>query len=260
MTEDILSPDSITHGLATKFVGQRVLYYPSVSSTMDAARQAARQGAAAGTVVIAEQQAAGKGRMKRAWLTPPGNIALSIILYPGLAHLPYLVMLASLAVAHSVEAVTGLPTQIKWPNDVLIRGKKVCGILLESDVRGSTVGYAIIGIGINVNLRAADYPDISDTATSLTDESGRAVSRLAVVRRLLVEVERLYLTLSKPGPVYEEWRSRLVTLGRRVQVKSGETVLEGIAETVDSDGSLLLRHPEGGLSRIVAGDVTLRES
>lgn len=260
MAADELSLGSITSNLGTSFVGQRVLYYSRLGSTMDATRQEARHGAAEGTVVIADEQTSGKGRMKRTWLTPAGNIALSVILYPRLASLSYLVMLASLAVARSIEAVTGLKTQIKWPNDVLINGKKVCGILVESDVRGGQVHYAIVGIGLNVNLKPGDFPGIQPTATSLSNESGRRISRLALVRHLLIELERLYLTLPEGKSIYEQWRDRLITIGQPVRVTSGEGIMEGTAEAVDPDGSLLLRHPDGHLTRIVAGDVTLRES
>jgi len=133
----------------------------------------------------------------------------------------------------------------------------VCGILIESDVQGNTVHYTIIGIGINVNLRLADFPEILPIATSLSDELGRDVSRLSVIRCLLVEIERSYLTLSAGGSIYQEWRDRLVTLGKKVRVKSGENMYEGIAESVTGDGSLLLRQRDGSLTRMVAGDVTL---
>ena len=257
MVEDSLSSALISHNLATRFIGQKVIYHPRLASTMEVARQAARQGAAEGTVVVADEQTAGKGRIKRLWLSPRGSLALSIILYPDMSYLPYLTMLASLAVAHSIEAITGLESQLKWPNDVLIDGKKVCGILIESDVRANMVAYAIIGIGINVNFRLSDFPEILSTATSLADELGKAVSRVDVIRHLLVEIERLYSALPDGEPVYREWRDRLVTLGRKVQVKSGEAMLEGIAESVARDGSLLLRHDNGSSTKIVAGDVSL---
>jgi len=256
---DSLSAVAITKGLETRFVGQRVLYYPSLTSTMEVAKQEARQGTAEGTVIIAGEQTAGRGRLKRAWLTPTGNIAISIILYPSLSYLPSLIMLASLAVVHSIEAVTGLKSQVKWPNDVLLNGKKVCGILIESDVQGNRVNYTIIGIGIDVNLRLADFPEIQPIATSLSDELGREISRLRVVRHLLSEVERLYLALSTGVSIYEEWRDSLVTLGKKVRVTAGETISEGVAESVAGDGSLLLRGLDGSLTRIVAGDVTLRD-
>ncbi len=257
--ENSLSPAAITSNLETHFVGQRVIYYPSVVSTMVVAKQEAQQGAVEGTVVIADEQTAGRGRLRRVWLSPKGNIALSVILYPSVAYLPSLVMLASLAVIHSIEAVTGLKSQVKWPNDVLINGKKVCGVLVESVVRGDIVDYAIIGIGVNVNLRPYDFSEIQTTATSLSDELGRDVSHLNVIRCLLIELERLYLALPAGDSIYQEWRNSLVTLGRRVQVKSGKTIYKGVAESVARDGSLLLRHPDGSLSKIVAGDVTLRD-
>ena len=259
MVGDSLSAASITSELETRFVGQRVIYYPSLTSTMGVARREAQQGAAEGTVIIADEQTAGRGRLGRVWLSPRGSIALSIILYPSLSHLPSLIMLASLAVVHSIEAVTGLKSQTKWPNDVLVNGRKVCGILIESDVQGNAVNYAIIGIGINANLRLADFPEILPIATSLSDEMGRDVSRLSIIRCLLVETERVYLALSAGGSIYEEWRDSLVTLGRRVRVKTGEAIYEGVAESVARDGSLLLRGPDGSLTRIVAGDVTLRD-
>jgi BirA family biotin operon repressor/biotin-[acetyl-CoA-carboxylase] ligase len=258
MMENNLSAASITRDLGTRFVGQSVIYYPSLTSTMEAARQEARQGAVEGTVIVADEQTAGRGRLKRAWVSPGGNIALSIILYPSLAYLPSLIMLASLAVVRSIDAVTGLKSQVKWPNDVLINGRKVCGILIESDVQGNTVNYITMGIGVNINLRLADFPEILPIATSLSDELGRGVLRLSVIRCLLVEIERLYLDLSAGGSVYEEWRDSLVTLGKRVRATTGETIYEGVAESVDRDGSLWLRGLDGSLTRIVAGDVTLR--
>jgi len=259
MVDNSLSSASITNNLETCFIGQRVIYYPSLTSTMDVAKREAQQGAAEGTIIIADEQTAGKGRMKRLWLSPRGSIALSVILYPDVAYLPSLVMLASLATVHSIEAVTGLEAQVKWPNDVLIRGKKVCGILVESELRRDIVNYAIVGIGVNVNLRLADFPEILPIATSLSDELGREVSRLELIRRLLVEIERLYLALPAGGSIYEEWRDKLVTLGRMVSVNWGITSYEGIAESVASDGSLLLRHSDGSLTKIMAGDITLRD-
>ena len=265
MDDDNLSARAITECLKTRFIGQHVRYYPSLTSTMGVARRAARQGAAEGTVILSDEQTAGKGRLKRAWLTPRGNIALSVILHPALTSLPSLIMLTSLAVVRSIESVTGLKPQIKWPNDILIKEKKVSGILIENEVLGSQV-TTIIGIGIDVNLRLADYPEIQSIATSLSGELGREVSHLKVIRCLLVEMENLYLDLSAGGSpsaslrtgLYEEWRDNLVTLGKQVRAASEDTVYEGVAESVDRDGSLLLRRPDGSLTRIVAGDVTLR--
>jgi len=210
-------------------------------------------------VVIAERQTAGRGRLKRTWFAPEGNIAFSVVLYPRLTDLPSLIMLASLAVTHSIEAVTGVRCQIKWPNDVLINGRKVCGILIETDVRKEEVNYAIIGIGINVNLSPSDFLEIESTATSLSKEIGKKVPQLTLVRTLLLELDRLYSALRARKSLYEEWRDNLVTLGRHVRATSNEGIQEGIAESVDPGGSLWLRTHDGRLVRIVAGDVTLRE-
>jgi len=166
-------------------------------------------------------------------------------------------MLASLAAVRAVKSVTGLEAGISWPNDVLINGKKVCGILVESDVRGGEVAYAVVGVGMNVNLHTAEYPDISETATSLRDETGGALPLADVIRQLLVDMEGLYVTLQAGGSVYEEWRDRLITLGRQVTATSGKTSQQGIAESVDRDGALRLRLADGGLARVIAADVTL---
>ena len=256
---DALSPAAITDNLGTRFVGQRVICYPKLTSTNDVAKREAQQGAIEGTVVVADEQTAGRGRIKRLWLSPRGSLALSVVLYPSLSCLPSLIMVASLAVVHCIEKITGLKAQIKWPNDVLINDKKICGILIESEVRGRQVDLAVIGIGINVNLNPSDFPEISPTATSLSHELGRDVSRLDILRCLLAETERLYLALPGGDSVYQQWRDNLVTLGKKVRVRSGETTYNGVAESVARDGSLLLRQPDGSLTKIVAGDVTLRD-
>ena len=253
-----MNPTSITKGLITRFTGQNILYYPTLTSTNDIARQQALQKVPEGTAVIADQQTTGRGRLKRVWVSPKGNIAVTIVLYPARKNLHYLTMLASLAVLHSIEKTTGLKCQLKWPNDVLIKNKKVCGILLESQADAESVTFAVIGIGINVNMKLADYPEISSIATSLTDELGKEVSRLDLIRNLFIEMERLYLRLQAGESPLSEWRDNLITLGKNVHVRSGEDVFEGIAEAVADDGSLMLRCPDGSLMKFMAGDVTLR--
>jgi BirA family biotin operon repressor/biotin-[acetyl-CoA-carboxylase] ligase len=257
--KETLSPEAITRNLGNRLIGRRVIFYPSVTSTNELAKEEARWGADEGTVVIAGEQTGGKGRLRRSWLSPGGSIALSLVLYPEVAELPSLIMAASLAVARSIAAVTGLEPRLKWPNDVLVGERKVSGILVESQVRGSRVDYAVIGIGINVNFKVADFPEIAPAATSLADELGEKVSLPALIRRLLVEFEGRYLALKAGGgSLYEEWRGSLSTLGQEVRVESGGDVQVGIAQSVDRDGSLLLRNPDGSLSRVVAGEVRLR--
>jgi len=253
-----LSPENLILNLNTCFVGRHIIYYPSLPSTMEVAREAGWQGAVDGTVVIVEEQTAGRGRRQRSWISPQGGIALSIILRPSVQHLPQMIMLASLAVTNAIESVTGLQTGIKWPNDVLIRGKKVCGILIENHMRGSNLEFTVVGIGINVNIDPAVYPEIADIATSLSAELGHPVSRDEILQKLMVAVEKLYLDIKAGQSLHQRWRERMVILGRGVQIIEEGKVEQGVAEDVDVDGSLLLRRSDGSLTRIIAGDVTLR--
>ncbi len=168
-------------------------------------------------------------------------------------------MIASLAAASAIESVTGLKTQIKWPNDILIGGKKAGGILIENEVKGDRVAYAVIGIGINMSLRPDEYKEIAITATSLEEEVGGKIACEDIIRSLLMEFERLYLKLPDTAPIVKAWRDRLVTLGQKVTAKWGEETVQGMAESVDESGSLVIRLADGTLTRVVAGDVTLRE-
>lgn len=248
---------SLQSQLNTKFVGRQLYYYPSLTSTMEAAKKMASEGANEGTVVITDKQTAGRGRLGRAWLSPRGSLALSIILKPSLNILPQLIMVASLAVIHATRKIAGLETQIKWPNDILIRDKKVCGILIESEVKDRRVNLAIIGIGINVNLNPSAFPEISNIATSLSHELGGEVSKTKLTGALLSELERLYLETQNGAPIYRQWREHMGTLGKWIQVKDGESVEQGKAETVAENGNLILRRADGSSIEIIVGDVTV---
>jgi BirA family transcriptional regulator, biotin operon repressor / biotin---[acetyl-CoA-carboxylase] ligase len=258
MPDETINQSEIAKGLNTRFIGQNVLYFPITTSTNDIARQQAMVKCPEGTAVIAEKQTSGRGRLRREWVTPQGNIAVSVVLYPARKDLHFLTMLASLAVLYSIEKTAGLRCQLKWPNDVLIGGKKVCGILLESQASAESVEYAIIGIGINVNMKLADYPEISAIATSLTDETGKEVSRVFLLQNLFVEMEKLYLRLRAGESILAEWRDNLATIGKHIRVRAGDDVFEGIAEAADEDGSLMLRCADGRLMKFTAGDVTLK--
>ena len=259
MEEETFSAESIYEALNTKLIGRTVLYSPAVPSTMDVAREAVKNGAADGTVIITDHQTAGRGRLGRGWVSPEGvNLTFSIILYPKLEHLARLTLVSCLAIARSIEDITFLETSIKWPNDVQIGGKKVSGVLVESDVAGDKVRSAIIGIAVNVNLDVAQIPEISETATSLKNEIGIPVPRLTMLAALLSEFEKVYKDMRKGEPVQAEWKRRLNTLGKQVTVRCGRNVHKGIAEDVDQDGNLLLRMLDGKLELISAGDVTLK--
>ena len=259
MEQEIFSAEAIYEALNTKLIGRTVLYSPAVPSTMDAARKAVKKGAADGTVVITDHQTAGRGRLGRGWVSPPGvNLTFSIILYPKLEHLPRLTLVSCLAIARSIEAFTFLETSIKWPNDVQIGGRKVSGVLVESDVAGDKVKYAIVGIAVNVNLDINLIPEIADFATSLKHELRVPVPRVAMLAALLAEFEKVYKDMRDGVPVELEWKRRLNTLGKKITVHCGSEVHRGIAEDVDKDGNLLLRLPNKKLEVISAGDVTLK--
>jgi BirA family biotin operon repressor/biotin-[acetyl-CoA-carboxylase] ligase len=243
--------------LNTRFVGRQLYYYHQLPTTMETARELAKKGAAEGTAVIAGTQTTGRGRLARTWLSPEGSLAMSVMLKPALKNLPQLVMIASLAVVRAIKQVTGLESHIKWPNDIMLKGKKVCGILIENEVKGGRVNFAVIGIGINVNFNPQDFPEIADIAISLSHEAGTEISFVELAGTLLDELERLYLEAQAGAAVYKEWQENMETLGKRIKVNTGKTVEQGQAETITENGNLVLRHDDGSLTEIVAGDVTV---
>ncbi len=255
MTEH-LDSERLTSLLRTEFVGRGVSYHASTKSTMELARKDAQAGAPEGAITIAEEQTAGRGRMARSWVSPPGvNLHFTIILRPAQDQLRYLAVIAPLAVCLAIEETTGLFPRIKWPNDVLIDSRKVCGILPESELSGDEVLFALVGIGINVNLDVAGYPEIREIATSLRAELGREVSREEVLAATLNHFEMLYEALRRGEVVSTGWKKRLDTLGRPVRVQGAGGILEGTAVDADSDGALILRRDDGSHVRVDAGEV-----
>jgi BirA family biotin operon repressor/biotin-[acetyl-CoA-carboxylase] ligase len=253
-----LSPGEIMTALGTQEIGSSIVYRSAVTSTMDVALEEIQNAAPHGTVVIAESQTHGKGRLEREWLSPPGGAYLSIILYPPKRLTASLTMIASLAVADCIEEITAIKPDIKWPNDVLVGGKKVCGILAKSGATPKGDCYAVLGIGINVNTDFSSQPDVAAIATSLSAATGNDVSRVAIIVSLLEHFEKRYEALVGGVLLWQEWKARLVTLGKFVSVRSGKEVFTGLAESVTPDGSLLLRMSDGTIKEIPAGDVTLR--
>jgi BirA family biotin operon repressor/biotin-[acetyl-CoA-carboxylase] ligase len=225
----------------------------------EAARQA-KAGAQEGTVVVAETQTAGRGRLGRSWVSRPGNLYLTIVLRPTLQTLPFLSCLAGVAVVRALGQTARLRPRLRWPNDVLLGGKKVAGILLESAVEGDAVRYALVGIGINVDLDTSNVAEIAGFATSLNAVAGNPVSREEVLRHLLQGMDSLYLQLAQGKTPLAEWKGLLDTLGRRVRVSWQDQVCWGQAEDVDELGNLQLRQDDGRLVTLAAGDVTLHGS
>ena len=245
--------------LTTRFVGRRLLYFTSTTSTMDVARSEAETGAPDGTVVLAEEQTQGRGRFDRAWVSPAGqNLYLTLIIRPSLDRLRSLSIVAPLAVALAVGDSTDLSPRIKWPNDVLINGRKLSGILVESEVIGQSAKYALVGVGVNVNFDIEQSPEIAGVATSLKRELGRETSREDLLAVFVNRFEQLYEDAPKGDAVLQQWRSRLDTLGREIRITFRDQVYEGLAEDVDRDGNLILAQADGTRRTIEAGEVTLR--
>jgi BirA family biotin operon repressor/biotin-[acetyl-CoA-carboxylase] ligase len=254
-----LDIDGLREALSGRVVGSRLFYHALLASTMDETRRLADEGVPEGAVVFAEEQTAGRGRFNRVWVSPPGlNLSFSVLFRPDKQKLPYINMAAALAVCDAASELTGLTTTIKWPNDVRIDGKKLSGILVETDVVGNEIDHAVVGIGVNVNLDAGQYPEIASIATSLMSASGRRFDRSVALRLVLEHLDRYYERVRSGGSLTTEWASKLDTLGKVVKVRWREQVLEGTAETVDDQGNLVLRKSDGTTVNVVAGEVTLQ--
>ncbi len=241
---------------------RKVAYLPTTGSTNDVAKDLAARGAAEGTVVVADQQTAGRGRLGRRWLAPPATCLLCSLLFRpvlSLAQANRLTMLSSLAAADAVREVAGLRVSLKWPNDLIVppTWKKLSGVLTETGMVGAQLDFVVVGIGVNVNVPPEALPDLDPNATSILAETGRVVDRLTLLTAFLAEVERRYEALRAGANPRQEWAGRLATLGRSVKATTSDGVFTGVAESVDEDGALLLRAPGGALRRLVAGDVTL---
>jgi BirA family transcriptional regulator, biotin operon repressor / biotin---[acetyl-CoA-carboxylase] ligase len=259
-------------------VGRNVVFFAVTDSTNSRAKELAHADAPDGTLVLADCQTSGRGRLNRQWLAPRGtSLLLSLILRPTLAptQAARVTMVCALAMADAIEAVASLPVRVKWPNDLLVNGCKVGGILTELGLNDDRVGFAIVGIGLNVNVdfgavTTAYAPDeapdtsqasvssLAGTATSLSRELGRDVSRLKLLQQFLINVETRYVALQRGHTPVQEWSRRLETLGHAVTVIDAMDTITGWAEDVDADGALLLRRPDGQLVVIRAGDVSLR--
>lgn len=266
---DELSEANVRQALTTGWIGQPYLYTAAVTSTNDQLKERATDPAyPAGTVLLADYQSAGRGRMQRRWEAPAGSSLLfSVLLRPDwpVQQAAWLTMLAGLAAAESIEAVAGLAARLKWPNDVVIehdaQWRKVCGLLLDAALSADgRVENAIVGTGLNVNIPAGALPDAPTPSTSLLVATGRPIPRLPLLVDLLQRLERHYEAAMDGHSPAGAWAERLVTLGRAVRVTaagSAETVT-GVAESIDEWGQLLVRDETGALHTISAGDVTLR--
>ena len=263
---DLLLPAAIQSGLNTKIVAaeNRMIHKISVESTNKLAKRLAYEGAADGTVVVAEEQTGGKGRLERKFFSPRGkSILFSIILRPKCLpkDAPKFTLMAAVAVANAMTRFN-LPAQIKWPNDIMFDGRKVVGILTELSAQIEKVNYIVVGIGINANIAHEDFPpDIKKIAASLSEINGSKISRIDFFRAVLEECDKLYDTINAEGfeKIFAQWRKYNITLEREVKVISADTgeSFYGVAKDIDDDGALIV-DTEKGLQTLYAGDVSIR--
>lgn len=263
---ETLSAATIRSGLGTRFVGQKVYYWPVIDSTNDELKRLADEGAPEGTLAIADQQVAGRGRMDRKWMAPAGSsLLMSLLFRPtflAATQAQQLTMVCSLAITDAIEQVTGLRPDLKWPNDLLLSGKKLAGVLTELGFAGDVLSWVIVGVGLNVNLDFTaqalhrGWPELAQRAISLSMAFGQPVSRLRLLRSYLAGVEARYDALRSGHSPHQEWAAGLATLGQEVTVNTPDGAYQGVAEGVDETGAILLRQPDGRVTRILAGDVT----
>lgn len=259
---DTLAAEEIGVQLDTTLIGTRLINLPLTASTNTEAFRLAEEGAGEGTVVTADEQNKGKGRLGRTWSSPPGaNLYCSVILRPRIKphEAPQLTFLSAVAVARAIEQTSGLKPEIKWPNDVLIGGKKVAGLLNEMSSETDGINFVILGIGVNLNMTAGQLPgDLRHPATSLFIETGTKVGRARFTALLLNELDRLYTGFLDHGfaQVRREWQERCNADGREVVVgNDGCDDIRGRFAGIDSDGALLVQCPDGTIERILSGDV-----
>ena len=261
---DSLLPDEILHRLRSARFGKSGLHhYREIGSTNDRARQLALHGCPEGTVVVADSQSAGRGRLGRTWESPPGTgLYFSLILRPDFPAKdgPRVTLLAGVAVCRAVNALVGLEARIKWPNDILVHGRKVAGILAEMEVNQDRIHHVVVGVGVNVNTHPSSFPAVlRERSSSLAVEARRTVSKTALLCSILIEMEDLWDVLLSSGfePIREAWRELNATLGHRVRAEGVGAGLVGKAVDLDPDGSLLVRSDDGTLHKVPFGEVSL---
>ncbi|MFO1486877.1 MAG: biotin--[acetyl-CoA-carboxylase] ligase [Verrucomicrobiota bacterium] len=263
---DALHADDLLARLGqTRVVGRDIRVFQETSSTNDIVEKLARDGVKEGVVVFAESQTKGRGRLGRKWISPTGKgLWFSVLLRPNLRpqEATQLTVISATALARAIRQKTGLKPEIKWPNDILIGGKKVAGILTEMSAELDRVKQIILGIGVDVNLPATEFPpDLRKIATSLRIEAGEPVSRPELAAAILRELDSDYgrVIAGDFAALADEWEEQCTTIGRAVTIHIGARQVRGVAESLGDDGALLVRTEHGTLEPIIGGDVTLEK-
>ncbi|MEW5937807.1 MAG: biotin--[acetyl-CoA-carboxylase] ligase [Candidatus Thermoplasmatota archaeon] len=244
------------HILQRRLIGTRILRYDVLGSTNAAAKALASEGAAEGTVIVAEVQSAGRGRLGRAWHSPKGGLWLSVILRPQIppSRAALLSLTAGVAVARTLRALHSMAARLKWPNDVMIDERKVAGILSEASVKGDALEYVVVGIGLNVNNPGREIA--APSAVSVSEVVGGAVDLMEIERALCFELERAYMEMLRdPSGLLAAWKALADTIGRYVEVSTTQGAVRGLASDLSLDGELVIE-TDAGRVRVSAGDCT----
>jgi len=262
---DVLSPGELAPLLNTDFIGRNIICFESIASTNTYAKKAAEEPFAEGTVIIADEQTAGRGRLGRQWVSTKGKgIWMSIMLKPDIlpADAPKLTIAAAYAVSKALAGCCQLDARIKWPNDIVVGGKKLCGILTEMSAEADEIKSVIVGIGINANLDHEDFgPEVSGIATSIRLEKGSNVTRKTLVASVLNEFEEIYKVFIREGSIkslLEEYKSKSAVLGKEIRVISKKEEIIGLAIDISEEGHLLIKLRDGTIKEIMSGEVSVR--
>ncbi len=263
---DALHADDLLARLGkTKVIGRDIRVFEETTSTNDVIEKLARDGVKEGVVVFAESQTKGRGRLGRKWTSPTHKgLWFSILLRPELSpqETTQLTVASATALRRAIKNVAGISAEIKWPNDLLIGEKKVVGILTEMSAEVDRVRHVILGIGVDVNQDAAEFPpELRKIATSLKVEAGKEICRAELATEILRELDFDYARIcgGKFAQVADEWETGCLTIGKNVSVQMGARQIRGCAEALDDDGALLVRTEHGHLERVIGGDVTLEK-
>jgi len=264
---DRLNADDLLGLVADHYViGRDIRVFEETNSTNDVVEKLARDGVKEGVVVFAEAQSRGRGRLGRRWLSPPRKgLWFSVLLRPSLhpQAATQLTVASATALCRAIREQTSLEPEIKWPNDILLRGRKVAGVLTEMGAELDHIKHLTLGIGVDVNLAESEFPpDLRRIATSLRIETGRLINRIDLAAAILRQLDADYARIraGRFAAIADEWENQCGTLGRRVTIHLGPRVLTGQAEALDDDGALLLRTEHGRLERIMGGDVTVEKN
>jgi BirA family biotin operon repressor/biotin-[acetyl-CoA-carboxylase] ligase len=264
-TPDVLHGDDMLALLDSGMViGRDIRVFQETTSTNDVAEKLGRDGVKEGVAVFAESQTKGRGRLGRSWVSSQGKgLWFSVLLRPTLSPqaATQMTIASATALARALNQSAGVQCEIKWPNDILVRERKLCGILTEMSAELDKINYLVLGIGVNVNFEESDFPaELRNIATSLAIETGRKFKRAEIAAIVLRELDRDYARVraGEFESVASEWEDQCTTIGRNVEIACGKRLVHGRAESLDREGALLVRTQHGHLERIIGGDVTLR--